>query len=577
MKINITSKTATRGTALLVTLFLCTILSVTIAGYLLHARQMNFISMRSQSWNLSIAASEAGIEEGMQHLNNTPTSLATDGWTQTGTSTYSVSRTLTATTGYAVTIDMTDPANPAVTSRAFINTPTLAMNGQAPIFAIGNANVATAQPVTVSRAVRITAGCSGLYLKAMVAKYTIDMNGNNVQTDSFNSNDPNHSNNGMYPAGNTSKLLDNGDVASNDTIQNSISVGNANIYGHVAVGPNGTIYVGSNGGVGARSWQANNTGIEPGYFTDDMNFTFPTETIPYTTGLTPQPATIYTTNYTVIGTTNVVTSSTYPSPVPASGVQSNVTYTTVNSVPSPVPYGLVTNVLTQPASDKNYPAASTYVGTPTLQGNKWYYNAITGYNYTYPTYTYTYSTTGYSTNFSVGSVTYDYVIQGGAANMPPVDYYVSSIPSGNILVKGNARLVVAGNFSLKGNNQLTVAPDGKLAMYVGGTQCNLDGNGVVNQTGYAQNFICNCTDSVTSMALNGNGQFTGILVAPNAAVQLNGGGNNIQDFIGCLIASSVKLNGHFNFHYDEALKSLNGGGRYLIKSWNEIPVTSANP
>jgi hypothetical protein len=31
------------------------------------------------------------------------------------------------------------------------------------------------------------------------------------------------------------------------------------------------------------------------------------------------------------------------------------------------------------------------------------------------------------------------------------------------------------------------------------------------------------------------------------------------------------MNGHFRFHYDEALLSGATNGRYLVASWNEIP------
>jgi hypothetical protein len=573
-----TSRTAEHGTALLVALFLSMILSVTIAGYLKHARQQHYISMRSQVWNTSIAVSEAGVEEALQHLNSNSSNLTENGWSQSGTI-YTMSRTLNDSARYTVTIDAANMRKPVIVSQAYLNATTYAMVNEVPMFATANVTVSTANSQMVSRAVRVTAGRAGLFLKAMVAKHTIDMNGNNVLTDSFDSTDPDHSNNGKYPAGNWSKLLDNGDVASNDNIINVISVGNANIYGHVAVGPGGTISVGSQGGVGSHLWQAFNNGIQSGWFTDDMNFTFPTITLPYTTGLTPQQnVTLSTTNYTIIGSTNATTSATYPSPVPEGGVQTNISYTTSATLPSPVPYGTVTNTLTTSTTSSTYPAAGTYVGTVTKQGSKWKYNRITGYNYTYPTYTYTYLNATYSTNFSVASKTYDYLIVGGAANLPPVDYYVDSISSGNILVKGNARLVVRNNFSLGGNgskNALTIDTDGKLQMYVGGTSVSLSGNGVINKTGYAQDFILWCTDSVTSLSLNGNGEFTGVLVAPNADVRLNGGGSADEDFIGSLLANTIVLNGHYSFHYDEALQNYNGAGRYIITQWDEVPIAQS--
>lgn len=575
---NLSPKSSERGTALIVALFLCLILSVSIAGYMKNASQQNYFSSRSQTWNLSMTVTEAGVEEALEHLNSNTANLAVDGWTQSGT-TYTVGRNISSTTRYTVSLSMANPNSPVISAQSFITTPTLALNAPVgPMFATVGANTISVQPTTVSRAVNVTAGKNGLFLRAMVAKHRIDMNGNNVATDSFNSTDPAHSNNGLYPAGNHTKLLDNGDVASNDTIANAVNAGNANIYGHVAVGPNGTLALGPNGGVGTYAWQQGSSGIQSGYFSDDMNFTFPSITLPYTTGLTPQQnVTITTTNYNYGSSTSTVTSATYPSPTPANGVTTNTSYSTSSTKPSPAPYGLVTNILTTSVSTTAYPTAGTYIGTPVKQGNKWQYASITGTNYTYPTYTFTYATVAGTTNFTTSSVLYDYVIQGGSASMAPVDYYVSSVTSGNILIKGNARLVVAGNFSLGGNgskNKLTLASDGKLEMYVGGTSCSLGGNGVVNPSGYAQNFICWCTDSVTSIAFSGNGQFCGILVAPNGNLTLNGGGNSVEDFIGAIIANTITLNGHYNFHYDEALKNYRGSGRFIVKIWHEIPVTT---
>jgi len=75
---------------------------------------------------------------------------------------------------------------------------------------------------------------------------------------------------------------------------------------------------------------------------------------------------------------------------------------------------------------------------------------------------------------------------------------------------------------------------------------------------------------VTSFTLSGNGTFIGAVVAPNADVTLNGGGSTATDFIGALMANSVTMGGHFNFHYDEALAGDKRLGRFLITSWNEV-------
>jgi hypothetical protein len=40
--------------------------------------------------------------------------------------------------------------------------------------------------------------------------------------------------------------------------------------------------------------------------------------------------------------------------------------------------------------------------------------------------------------------------------------------------------------------------------------------------------------------------------------------------VGASVTQSVQMNGHFNFHYDEALGALGPKTSYTITSWNEI-------
>jgi len=53
-----------------------------------------------------------------------------------------------------------------------------------------------------------------------------------------------------------------------------------------------------------------------------------------------------------------------------------------------------------------------------------------------------------------------------------------------------------------------------------------------------------------------NANFVGAIWAPQADFTLGGGGNNTYDFIGAVVTRSVKLNGHFNFHFDENLERI---------------------
>ena len=107
---------------------------------------------------------------------------------------------------------------------------------------------------------------------AIAAQQTIDMNGNNLLVDSFDSRDPNYSTNGKYDV---LKGKDGGDVAGNSGLTNSINIGNAQIYGRVLTGSNGSTTIGPIGSVGSLAWHgANRTGIEPGWLRNDLNMSF---------------------------------------------------------------------------------------------------------------------------------------------------------------------------------------------------------------------------------------------------------------------------------------------------------------
>src|SRR5204863_9788833 len=84
---------------------------------------------------------------------------------------------------------------------------------------------------SAKRKVRVLAKRQTPVQYAMLAKQQIDLKGNNIGTDSFNSTNSNYSINGKYdPA----KSRDKGDVATNSGIVNSINSGNANLRGHVS-------------------------------------------------------------------------------------------------------------------------------------------------------------------------------------------------------------------------------------------------------------------------------------------------------------------------------------------------------
>jgi hypothetical protein len=128
---------------------------------------------------------------------------------------------------------------------------------------------------------------------------------------------------------------------------------------------------------------------------------------------------------------------------------------------------------------------------------------------------------------------------------------------------------------MSGNAFIQLAPGATLKLYVGGSSGSIAGNGVVNP-GIPMNFIYYGLPGNTSLSYSGNGTFTGVIYAPNADFTLNGGGNSTYDFVGASISKTVSMNGHFNFHYDEALAKYGPKRGFVVTSWNEMTPAEVN-
>lgn len=127
--------------------------------------------------------------------------------------------------------------------------------------------------------------CAGLVLaltqssraQALAARGNIDLKGNNLASDSFDSSAPD------YPGYWTNSIRKaNGDVVSISEVTNSsLNLGNANIAGHIETGPTGTLFFNANSSVGDLAWvDAATPGIEPGYYANEFNFSFPDVMLP---------------------------------------------------------------------------------------------------------------------------------------------------------------------------------------------------------------------------------------------------------------------------------------------------------
>lgn len=422
------------GNILIVCLVVSSIIGITLASYMKLVSNANRATYRSQAWNAAIPVIEAGIEEALAHINQRRTnSWDVDGWTYKNDF-YIKQRTIDENY-YLVKISNSIP--PMIIAEGYVKNPL--ESGYLP-----------------PRTVVCNTKLEMLFVKSMAAKGNIDLGGQNVKSDSFDSSDSLYSTFGQYDP---LKAKDNGDVATNAQIVNSVDVGNAKIYGKLSTGPNGTATLGPHGAVGSSTWHAlNHKGIEPGYFTDDMNVDFPDVEVPFTGGYS----------------------------VPTSG---------------------------------------TYDGE-----------------------------------------NYNYALDSG-------NYQLSSLSmsgSQDMVVTGNAKLYVTGNVSMTGSSYIRIAPGANLQLYVAGTTASLGGNGIINEPGYATSFSYFGLNTNKTIALSGNATLIGTIYAPFAHIDFNGSGNDITDLVGAVIANSAKLNGKYQFHYDEALGEIGHVKGFVPTTWNEI-------
>ena len=291
-----------QGSVLTMSLLTALIIGFALASYLSLVSGQNIANMRSLAWNSAIPVLESGIEEALTQLHFKGTNnLGENSWTY-GTNTYGAGYQKTRYLGdsYYVTTIIPKSA-PEIYSEGFVPTPFSGASGFAAIFAAYNPG-AGAQSQYISRRVKVTTKKDAMFGKGIVAKGQIDLKGNNIATDSYDSSDPAKSIGGKYPTGDASKTKDNGDVATNSDVTDSLNIGNADIKGHVATGPGGSINILNNGSVGSKAWvDAGKPGVEPGYYTDDMNYDFKDVEVPFTSGYTtPVAGTVGGTNYNYV-------------------------------------------------------------------------------------------------------------------------------------------------------------------------------------------------------------------------------------------------------------------------------------
>lgn len=506
------SRRSTSGSVLLVSVITLAIVAMGLGGYLLIVGNQNRSVMRSMQWNGGIPLAEAGIEEALAQLNNRDVTNFS-GWSAVGSGMWRMQRTV-GNGYYVVTIATNVPSTPIIQSTGFAPDP--------------NAGTVGASNQTyLKRTVQVTAMRENLFARGLVAKADITWNGN-IFIDSFDSLDPAYSTAGRYDP---TKAKDNGSIGSNN---GRLLLGGGDVFGAASTGPTGYV---TNGTVGSSNWvsnPANDGKVQPGRYNNDMNLSFPDVKVPFVGGyMTPVGGTVSTTN--IITSTNNVSSWTVP-----------VTTNTVT--------GIWTSNLV------SYPTGAPYVlsnKVVTVKGNKsttnTYYSATNWIQAAF----------SYATN--VATQSYAYILDTGTYQLSAL----SLSGQGRMLVRGDAVLNLTGGMAMTGQSQIDIAAGASLKIYVAG-DVDLKGNGIMNANIDALKFGLYGLPTCTSIALGGNASFTGTIYAPQAAFSAGGGGSDQYDCVGAVIANTISMNGHFSFHYDEALGRSGPGEGFIITSWNEL-------
>ena len=145
-------------------------------------------------------------------------------------------------------------------------------------------------------------------------------------------------------------------------------------------------------------------------------------------------------------------------------------------------------------------------------------------------------------------------------------------PSAPLNITGPTILWLQTSFS----QGITIAAtnNASLVLYIGttngsGDSVTIGGNGSLNSPGYAKNLQIYGLPSLTTISFHGNGAFAGTIYAPEADMTGGGGGGNTTDTSGSMIVKSVTLTGHWNFHYDQSLKTAGPTRGWVPSAWTE--------
>ena len=143
----------------------------------------------------------------------------------------------------------------------------------------------------------------------------------------------------------------------------------------------------------------------------------------------------------------------------------------------------------------------------------------------------------------------------------------------SVTISGNVTLILTAApgtsaIDISGLEQITLTAGSTIAIYTEGN-VSISGNAVVNNNTSPDTFqIWGTSTSPTpqTISIGGNGDYKGVIYAPNGNISLVGNGN----VMGAVVGNEINVTGNAAFHYDESLAGWTGNTPFGVYQWREI-------
>jgi len=139
-------------------------------------------------------------------------------------------------------------------------------------------------------------------------------------------------------------------------------------------------------------------------------------------------------------------------------------------------------------------------------------------------------------------------------------------------ITGDTRIVVKNEISMSGKSEVRIAPGASLQIFTAG-DVSIAGRGILNSSQKPEDLLVfgtKRTEGGQTIKIAGNGFLSAAVYAPNARVEMKGGGSTGRVY-GAVVGFESKVVGNSHFSYDKALEDFNVGGEtYAVEEWVEL-------